>query len=918
MNRPCLALALSALVSARASAVERLVRSFDSPGGAANVGRTSLDQDADGYLWVGSEAGLFRFDGYETRPIAQGTFSVIEGCGARGRVLVNQGGVHLFRTAPGGLEPVETPIPQPFADFRHTVCDDGGTLWFLSGDTIWRLEPGGASSRVPLTLGDGERLYRLSRGRGSSIVVGTDRRVAELAVDGSLREIAALPHVARAVARGDGSWVFFAFDPRTRWGVWTARDGVAAKRFDIPGLPAGLVVRGEAIWASFDYGMIVARPDRSVEFLRSTPAEPTGGAILLDREGSLWAASPRGLRQYPEPDTVGLHPPESVLFTRYLRLDRGGVEISSWSGRYRAVATGTGLALLPTPLQGVAAACTDAGGRQWTVTDHTFVVVAPGGAERRPAYPGVYDLHPCASGDDGAMWMPTNAGLFRLGRDAPAPSKVLDGATTAVVVLPTGEVLAAREREACASRDGVAWSCVPLEAAGLAPWTLHVATSGNVYAAGPGARGILRRGSDGSWADVAVDPPLGGLPVRLAPSPRGGIWIAASGEVVRAIEDIPGVLRVVERLGASQGFPGVGGTDVLELDDGTVCVGAGVSLVRIPAAARDRSAPIGRLVITGATVDGASVDPSKPFELPFRRNRLELHASALTFRDPSSVRYRHRLRPGDRWSDPVVDPHLRFFDLPHGRYDLSLQASLDGSTWIDAPAPVRFRIDEPWYLSRLFFALLAGVAAGSAWIAARIRAGRRRVLEEQRRRIAMDLHDAIGSGLGTIGLLAGPLREAGAPIAAIAAELGVSLADIVWSLRESSGSLEAVAEHLLQRGRAMFAEGAAEIRFDFPGTWPSRELSLPLRRNLVLIALEAMHNAARHSGAGRVTLRLAREGHGWILEVVDDGRGLGGPTRPGGGMGLGNMRRRAEDIGARLEIASPPGGGTCVRVRFAL
>jgi hypothetical protein len=917
MNRLLLALTLSALVAGRTSAVERLVRSFDSPGGAANVGRTSLDQDADGFLWVGSEAGLFRFDGYETRPIAQGTFSVIEGCGARGRALVREGGARLFRAGPGGLEPVETPLPQPFADFRHTVCDEGGTLWFLSGDTVWRLEPDGASSTVPLELGNGERLYRLVRGRGGSIVVGTDRRVAELAPDGSLREIAALPHVARAVFRGDGSWVFFAFDAKTRWGVWTARDGVATKRFDIPGLPAGLVVRGDAIWASFDYGMIVARHDGSVETLRSTPTEPTGGAILLDREGSLWAASPRGLRQYPEPDTVGLHPPNSILFTRNLRVDDGVAEISSWSGRFHAVATPTGLALVPAPLPGAAMACTDAVGRRWTATDNHFMVLAPGGTLRYSALEGLFDLYPCVSDANGDLWMPTNLGLYRLERGSPAPSKVLDGVTYAVLVTADGTVLAAREGAICASRDG-GWDCVPLEPKTFAPFSLLATPRGGVLAAGPGKRGILRRAGDGSWADVVVEPPLAGLPTRLAPSPRGGVWVAASGEVVRALEDGTGVLQVVERLGASQGFPGAGGTDVLEMDDGTLWVGAGVSLVRIPAAARDRRAPIGNLVITRAAVDGAAVDPSKPFTLPFRRNRLELHASALTFRDPASVRYRHRLRPGDAWSDPVADPQLRFFDLPHGRYELALQASLDGATWIDAAAPVRFRIDVPWYRSRAFFGSIAACLVGAAWIVSRIREGRRRVLEEQRRRIAMDLHDVLGSGLGTIGLLAGPLREAGAPIASIAAELGVSLGDIVWSLRESSGSLEAVAEHLRERAHATFGESETRLVADFPSSWPSAELSLPLRRNLVLIALEAMHNAARHAGAGTVTLRIAPERSGWILEVADDGQGLGGPTRPGGGMGLGNMRRRAADIGAAIEIVSPPGGGTRVRVRFVL
>lgn len=91
---------------------------------------------------------------------------------------------------------------------------------------------------------------------------------------------------------------------------------------------------------------------------------------------------------------------------------------------------------------------------------------------------------------------------------------------------------------------------------------------------------------------------------------------------------------------------------------------------------------------------------------------------------------------------------------------------------------------------------------------------------------------------------------------------------------------------------------------------------------MLLIGLEALHNAARHSGARAVTLSLERRGTDWLLTVEDDGIGL-----PAGvldrcddsrGLGLKSMRERARRIGAEIEWCSAPDQGTAVLLRFGL
>ena len=79
------------------------------------------------------------------------------------------------------------------------------------------------------------------------------------------------------------------------------------------------------------------------------------------------------------------------------------------------------------------------------------------------------------------------------------------------------------------------------------------------------------------------------------------------------------------------------------------------------------------------------------------------------------------------------------------------------------------------------------------------------------------------------------------------------------------------------------------------------------------IACEAVTNAARHSGADRVDLRLERDGSALRLWVSDEGHGFD-TADPGRGFGLTSMRERAHSVGAELIVSSVPGHGSRVEV----
>jgi signal transduction histidine kinase len=331
-------------------------------------------------------------------------------------------------------------------------------------------------------------------------------------------------------------------------------------------------------------------------------------------------------------------------------------------------------------------------------------------------------------------------------------------------------------------------------------------------------------------------------------------------------------------------------------------------------------------------VDGEDVAAAGPLELPPDRRRVELAFAAMSYRDPDRVRYRVRLRSDAPWSGPTSEPAFRFAELAPGSYRAEVEASLDGVTWSSEPATLAFTVRAPWWQRPWAYLLAASALAALLALAYRIRVAMQLRLARQRTRIAMDLHDDLGSSLGAIGILASlasneqiPAAEragAAADIAETARELGESLGDIVWSLRREAKTLDAMIAHVAERGARLFADSRIELRTELADPIPALPLALAVCRNVQLIAIEALHNAARHTRATSVVLGFARVDHRrWRLWVADDGIGIPADARAGAAAGLGlvSMQSRAREIGARLaiedtrgtriELVFAPGGG---------
>lgn len=215
--------------------------------------------------------------------------------------------------------------------------------------------------------------------------------------------------------------------------------------------------------------------------------------------------------------------------------------------------------------------------------------------------------------------------------------------------------------------------------------------------------------------------------------------------------------------------------------------------------------------------------------------------------------------------------------------------------------------------------VLALVAAG-AWSAYRRREYQRE-LARLRQRIAADLHDEIGSNLGSIALLARLASDQKASdaradltdIQRIAQETADSMRDIVWLIQPGPRS----APDLIARMREVAAQSLADVDWSFEAGEIAGPFSLDFERQVFLLYKEALNNIRKHAHARRVAIRIAQQSGELVLTIVDDGAGFD-PAAATGGHGLASMQHRAELLGAHLSLRSQPANGTQVELRAQL
>jgi signal transduction histidine kinase len=207
----------------------------------------------------------------------------------------------------------------------------------------------------------------------------------------------------------------------------------------------------------------------------------------------------------------------------------------------------------------------------------------------------------------------------------------------------------------------------------------------------------------------------------------------------------------------------------------------------------------------------------------------------------------------------------------------------------------------------------------------RHRRERHRDVQRLRERIARDLHDEIGSSLGSIALVSNMAQDPSLSREEIAREL----ASIQHTAESSVDSMRAIVSFIrpdLDRDASLPARmkevaqrmlKGREFEFQCADDFPADQLPLEFRFHLLLILKEALHNILKHSGARKVMIALEARAREMHLRIRDDGRGFDEKAvTPGSG--LRNLRQRAERIGATINIRSSPNAGTEIELTAKL
>lgn len=328
---------------------------------------------------------------------------------------------------------------------------------------------------------------------------------------------------------------------------------------------------------------------------------------------------------------------------------------------------------------------------------------------------------------------------------------------------------------------------------------------------------------------------------------------------------------------------------------------------------------------------------SVPLRLPPGSGRvLEFRYTAPVFIAPEKAAFRYRLRGADdRWIEAGKRREAYFTRLRPGAYVFEVMAANHRGVWGGKSTSLAFAIAPFYYQTWWFYGGCGLAAAGliTALVVWRLRElqklhrlEQQSAITEERTRIAKDLHDGLGADLTRLALLA-DLAEGESSttadgqrhkLAQSSREAARTLKEMIWIANPANDTVEGLVSRIGQTAEDFLGDARIRCRLDLAPQLPQRTLSLDQRRNLLLVAREALNNIVKHAAATEVCIRANGSDHSLQLAIEDNGRGFDSASVRPGGLGLGSMRRRVESLGGTFELESRSGAGTKILIAIRL
>jgi signal transduction histidine kinase/ligand-binding sensor domain-containing protein len=933
----------------------------------------SIAQTPDGYLWLGTETGLLRFDGVRTvawQPAAAGQLSGAEVLrllvAADGRLWIGTSRglaswkdervvvypelaghivAALAEGSGGTVWAGSITVPNArlcaiggtvqchgedgrFGNGVFSLFEERGTLWVRAATGLWQWIPGQAARRVT-PASDISHMLRLN---DDTLLAATQGGVRQMTADGPrpypIPGVDRLVGVSRLlVDRDRGLWI-----GTTTRGLVHASRGQADLFTRADGLSGDWVHalfedREGNVWVATNRGL-----DRFRELAVATWSQKQGlasegaYAVLPARDGRVWVASPDGLTRWTAGRATVYQTGEGLPDNRIGTLfeDSAGRILAATLGGIAAFDGNRFVPIRSLPTRIVYNIVEPRAGELWINDQDQGLIHAIGDkVVRRISWPALgRDDHANALVVDpvrNGLW----AGFFKGG----------------VAFLSDGVV-----RSTFGAAEGLGAGRVA---------HLRLDQEGAVWAATASG---LSRIKDRSVTTLS---PANGLPCAdvhwTIPDADGSLWLLLQCGLARIRSDelAAWVSDPSRRISSTvfnssdglkhQATPIGFGPPAALLPDGrlwfTTPEGVGVVDPRqLPFNAQPPPVQIEQIVADRESYATGPITTGL-VRLPARVRDVQIDYTALSLVAPHRLQFRYRLEGYDRdWQDAGTRRQAFYSRLGPGQYRFQVIAANNSGVWNDTGAAVELTIPPAYYQTTWFLALAIGAAAALVWSTHRIRlrvvekhqgeisALNERLMkaqEQERIRIAGELHDGVMQEMLAATMLLGSAKrrvdaqsEAHATIDKVQEKLvraGTEIRQLSHDLHppalQDAGLPDALRLHCEQ------FSASCGIAIDCDADDSVHELSRGAALALFRIVQEALANAAKHSRATRIVVRLARAKGEVTLTVSDNGLGFDrGRLTTSGGLGLITMRERAGQLNGRFEFDSTPGRGTAITV----
>jgi signal transduction histidine kinase/ligand-binding sensor domain-containing protein len=869
-----------------------LARAIDPHGAITQMSHTSwrakegiaevraIAQSADGYIWVGTPEGLFRFDGisfarWQSRfgqHTAAGSVSVL--CAAADGSLWIGSGDSVSRLFQGSLITYSTLGELAQGDVTSIVEDHDGTIWVGTTKGLARFQHGRWSSPgAKMGLPEGGVIVQLVDRTKSLWLTVDDPDIAGGTVLAALR-----PNAQRfeltAVRMGSAAVVREAPDGR----LWVA-EGIRSVRpfspgtelYPSPGIALQsrtiLLDRESALWiGSMGRGLYRAQtpelPGRS-DPESKLPSDHFGEkeglssdfilCAMQDREGSVWFGTAGGLDRFRENRILSFSVAEGLIFDQQLAVAAaGGGALWTCSEQGLQRIDGDKVQALgldwigPGAVNSVYSLYAERSGELW-VGALNGIGRIQGGARQPVEIENGLELHNVTAitrDPEGGLWLCDQLrGVCRLlnnkPRIFPAGPQLSSLAVNAAITDPAGRVwLGFQDGSLSVYQDGqfCAYS-VPQSITALL-----CDRAGQIWIAGPGGLSRFRAGR------IETLTALNGLPSTdlsgLVEDDAGYLWLAGRSSLARvlpaeldkAFAD-PSFRPACDVFDAGDGLRGVPRQGrpfpiATKGSDGRLWFSTTAGLAVIDPRRIHRNTVVPPVHIVRAFINGEPVEPLPGQNLPPSARDIKIEYAGLSFVNPEKVLFRCQLEGYDKgWQEAHALRQASYTRLPPGSYTFRVVACNNDGAWSEPGDTWSFIIRPAFYQTTWFYSLAAAGLGLMFWGAYRWQVARVTALAEahmntrleaqlaERKRIAQELHDTLLQGVTGVRLkLWAIAHQMPESLGGLREQLTQVIRQTEQCLAESRNSVWALRSPRLEEAEGLPGALSAAIRQQVAGT----------------------------------------------------------------------------------------------------